>query len=147
MLLFLYVLCDDALRIHERYGEAIAAYLDYQSALGLRAKDFGELTVWAGFGLVLLALLAATYRRSAPASRQATHGLAVLFGVLAFFGAFVDMVHMAVRERVLRHALGIIEDGGEMFAMSLVCWFVISLLQSPGSPPAWLARLTRATPR
>jgi hypothetical protein len=71
----------------------------------------------------------------------------VLFGIVVFFGAFVDMVHMAVRERVLRHALGIIEDGGEMFAMSLVCWFVISLLQTPGRPPALLARLTRATPR
>jgi hypothetical protein len=77
----------------------------------LRAKDFGELTVWAAVGLAVLLLLAATYVRSTPASK----------------------VHMLVEDRLLRHALLIIEDGGEMLAMSLVCWFV--------------ARLTGATPR
>ena len=128
-LLFAFVLCDDALRIHEEHGEPIAAYFGYQPAFGLRAKDLGELTVWAACGVAFLFVLAATYMRSDPAARRASRGVAVLFGVVVFFGAFVDMVHMAVREPLLRAALLVLEDGGEMLAMSLVCCLVLRLVQ------------------
>src|SRR5688572_20266475 len=64
MLLYGYLLCDDALRIHERAGGAIAAALSYQPALGLRAQDFGELSVSGVAGFVFLVSISTMYLRA-----------------------------------------------------------------------------------
>jgi hypothetical protein len=146
MLLFVFVLCDDALRIHERYGEALATQLAYPSVLGLRAKDLGELTVWTAFGLGFAALLFATYRRSSAEARRASRVLGLLFAILVFFGVALDMAHEAVSGRFLRHALGVIEDGGEMLAMSLICWFAFALAANGGSARAFPPQSAGVTP-
>ena len=66
MLLYAYLLCDDVFQIHERGGGAIARYRGYEDelalgaqegALGLRAQDFGELTVFRVFGLLFLVFI------------------------------------------------------------------------------------------
>jgi hypothetical protein len=129
MLVFAYVLFDDALRIHERGGAAAAAFFGYRPSFGLRAQDFGELTVWVAFGLAFVLVLLVSYARASAESRRAARGIARLFAVLVFFGAFIDMLHSAAQPPLLRAALGIVEDGGEMLAMSLVCCYAVKLLQ------------------
>jgi hypothetical protein len=138
-LLFAYVVCDDAFQIHERGGKLIAPYLGYEPAFGLMPKDFGEVTVWAAFGVAFLTAITAAYLNSSPAARKASLGIAQLFCLLALFGAVVDVAHSAVPTaglaRYLRAAVGVIEDGGEMLAMTLICWYVVKVLERGGKAP------------
>ena len=92
--LFAYVLFDDALRIHETLCTHITAKLDLHAAFGLRAKDFGELLVSAIAAVILVSPLILLYRHGVPPFRQATRHLLLLLLSLAFFGIFVDMLHV-----------------------------------------------------
>lgn len=130
--LFGYLLLDDSFFIHEDGGAALAARFGYQGALGLRDLDFGELTVTAFAGLIFLTLILAAYLRSRRDARNASADLAVLVCVLAFFGVFIDMVHIVVEPAYGKLTLAVIEDGGEMVAMSLACWYTLGLVGRHG---------------
>ena len=143
MLLYTYLLCDDAFQIHEHGGDAIARHWDYESALGLRAQDFGELTVSGAFGLAFLVLILIMYLRSTRDARNASQDLALLFGVLVFFGVIIDMLHIVAGGGYGEVFFGVVEDGGEMFAMSLVCWYALNLLERRGNTPTSLWQLTK----
>lgn len=142
MLLFTYLLVDDAFEIHERGGHAIASHWAYESSFGLRAQDFGELTVSGMFGLVFLVLILITYLRSTRDARNASKNLAFLFGVILFFGVIVDMLH-SIAGVGYEVVFGVTEDGGEMFAMSIVCWYVLNLVEHRGNVPTSLWQLTK----
>jgi len=126
-LLFLYLLFDDALEIHEKFGGYIATRLEFTPFLGLRAQDFGELAVSAMSAAMLLTSLILPYVRGLGAFKQVTRHLLLLLLVLAFFGIFVDMLHIALMEWKVRYLLGVWEDGGEMVAMSFIAWYVFLL--------------------
>lgn len=143
MLLYAYLLCDDAFQIHERGGNVIVRNSDYQDALGLRAQDFGELTVSAVSGLVFLVLILTMYWRSTRSARNATQDLALLFGALAFFGVIVDMLHILAGDGQSEAFLAVVEDGGELLAMSLACGYVLNLLARRGSVPTSLWQRAR----
>jgi hypothetical protein len=146
MLLYAYLLWDDAFQVHERGGKAIAKHWGYEDALGLRAQDFGELTVAGAFGLTFLVLIGMMYLRSAHDARNASKDLALLLCVMVFFGVIVDMLHIAASRLVGRYAgmaLGVVEDWGEMLTMSVVCWYVLNLLERGGNVPASLWQQTR----
>jgi hypothetical protein len=133
--LFLYLLLDDSLRLHERLGRTVAGQLEYIPGLQLRAQDFGELTVLAVVGLLFAVFLALAWQRSDRDFRRDSKYLTLLVGCLALFGVVLDMVHVIVRAREAAGAIGLLgvtaigllEDGGELVAMSLVCWYTYKL--------------------
>lgn len=125
-LLFVYLLFDDALSIHETLGHIIADKLSLSAAFNLRARDFGELLVSAFFGLFFLILIGTVYRFSESTSRKASKYLIKMLLALAFCGIAVDMAHMAIKS-IPSFLLVILEDGGEMVVMSLIAWFVFVL--------------------
>lgn len=143
MLLFAYLLCDDAFQIHERGGDAIARYWGYESALGLRAQDFGELTAAGVFGLVFLVLIVIMSLRSTRDAKNASKDLTLLFGVIVFFGVIIDMLHIVAGDGYAQGAFGVVEDGGEMLAMSVVCGYVLNLVERRGIASTSLWQLTR----
>ncbi len=51
--------------------------------------------------------------------------MALFILLLAFFGVFFDMVHVAIPWG--ESLWGIIEDGGEMLTMSIIVWYVFNL--------------------
>jgi hypothetical protein len=142
-LLFTYLLCDDALTVHERMGQVIARQWNYSSALGLRAQDFGELTVSMVAGSAFLVLITYFYLRCSNNAKNVSKDLALLLGVLVFFGVFIDMVNSIVRDRPVR-GLGILESGGEMAAMSMITSYVVALLERQRHVPGSLWHLTKA---
>lgn len=142
-LLFTYLLCDDALAIHERIGQVIEGHWNFVPALGLRARDFGELTVSVVVGSAFLVLITYFYLRCSNNARKVSKDLVLLMGLLIFFGVFVDMVHTAVRDLPVK-GLSIIEDGGEMIAMSMIASYGVHLLEQQGHVPGLLWRLTIA---
>lgn len=130
MLLFAYMLGDDALQVHERIGALIAGDWQFRPAVGLRPQDFGELAVSAVFGLALASLIALMYGRSGRLARTDTRTLVRLIAALGFFGVGMDMAHEIVDGsiRYLGGFVGIIEDGGEMVVASVLCWYVATLV-------------------
>jgi hypothetical protein len=127
-LLFFYLLLDDALQIHEAFGVYLASSFEFAPAIGLRAVDFGELAVSGIAAIVFLVSLAFIYVSETGGFRMASRHLLLLLFALAFFGIFVDMLHVAVDMgwRVT-WLLGVIEDGGEMVAISLMASYVFLL--------------------
>lgn len=116
MAIVAYLLLDDGLTIHETVGDLIAGSLAYPAALGLRPRDFGELTVLALVAVIIVGLLVWTYLRSATSARHFCLRLVGAMVLLAFFAAGVDMVHAMTP--VAADYVGTLEDFGEMISVS-----------------------------
>jgi hypothetical protein len=91
--------------------------------------DLFELGSSAIIGSVVLVLLFVFYRRSAPDIRLTQNVLFVLFALLIGFGVALDFFDRFFSSRVLSELLKLIEDGGEMLAMSLICWYAFVLFE------------------
>lgn len=128
-LVMLVMVIDDAAQLHERAGRSIATTLDLSGAFGLRGQDLGELIFWAVVGTLLLALLAIAHVGITATDRRRSAGLFGCLLLLGFFGIIVDMVHVLLSDwdRPRRIAI-IIEDGGELMALSILLVYVVWLL-------------------
>lgn len=140
-LLFTYLLCDDALTIHESLGRMIAMRLELVPVLGIRAADVGELIVSAIAGAVFLVLIGGFYLRGSENGKSVSRDLTLLLAVLVFFGVVVDAVHLAIQEHRI-HGLTVFEDSGEMVAMSLIASYAVRLWEQRGAGAGLLWRLT-----
>lgn len=136
-LLFTYALCDDALGFHEQVGGVIVSHWNYAPALGLRAQDFGELTVSVAVGSAFLVLITYFYLRCSNNAKNVSKDLAVLFGSLVFFGVFLDAVNSIV------DGLTMVEEAGEMATMSIITSYVVRLLERQEHVPGLLWQLAR----
>lgn len=132
---FGYIGFDDALMVHERVGEKIAEALEFPAMFGLRSVDFGELTVYAIAGLVLLPFLLAAYRWGDSTFRRVSRHLVGLLLVFALFGGVVDMIHIMVTHPTINTILGLVEDGGEMVVMSIIVGYVVHQALAPSKVP------------
>ncbi|GEM_PF-423035 len=125
---FTYLLFDDALAIHEKVGERIARNLTMIPPLGLRLQDIGELAVTGVAGAFLLSFVLVSYRYGPKTFRKMSHDLFPLIFALAFFGVFVDMLHISIQPGwKTNQVLTVIEDGGEMIIASIICWYIFLL--------------------
>jgi hypothetical protein len=122
--LFGYLLLDDAFALHEAFGRSAASLVSLPTVGSVRPEHMGELLFYVAMGLVFAGVLAAALRNGDTAGRSLSVALALPFAVLVFFGVVVDVLHSLVRDRSYRYAAGIIEDGGEMLAMSALVTIV-----------------------
>lgn len=136
-LLYFYILLDDSLQIHERLGSHIAHLFHFHPAFGLRPVDFGEMSVYATFGIIFFVLLVFSYYKSNSEGRRISNYLFLLLAALMVFGFMVDMIDIMVQSITdndfISVWLGIIEDGGEMLVISITAWYVLCL--NPGYTP------------
>ncbi len=121
-ILFMYLLFDDSLQIHERLGSILSNRLHLQPGFALRADDIGQIGASALFGILLFSVLGFAYLLSDDTAKQVSKRLFILVVCVAFFGVVVDMFHVAIPGGGL--ILGIIEDGGEMVIMSMIVSYV-----------------------
>lgn len=135
MLLFGVLLLDDALRLHEQAGTVIAQGLGLAPAFGLRAKDFGEILFAAGIGGIAAALVAFTFWRGAPASKQVSADILFLLCILGFFGVFFDALHTIAyfKAPALAALFTLIEDGGEMLVISVLTAYAFDIASNSGT--------------
>lgn len=146
--LFFYLLADDAVSLHEKGGRYFADNFStiFQPMLGLRAVDFGELVVSAAVGSITLGAVLLFYWRGNPDFQKASRHLMVLAMFLAIFGVIVDMLHMLFKgSKALYAGMGLLEDGGEMIAMSLLLWYVLLLELKNAQPCASLLKNLRTS--
>ena len=132
-LIFLYLLADDSLSVHETGGGLLVEALNIQPALNLRAQDFGELLVTAIAGGILFSMLFVAYYFATAPTRHVTHQLLLFVAGLAFFGVFVDMVHSALPFG--NFFFGLIEDAGEMLIMSVIVGYCFALIHDHDHKP------------
>jgi hypothetical protein len=118
--LFLYVLCDDLFMIHESAGLYISDVFELSNPL-VRSRDVGELLVSLTAGTLLFGIIGFAYVFGSKAFRAFSHDLIVLFGLLAFFGIVVDLIHaMFTFNRLYSFLMAAVEEVGEMLVMSLI---------------------------
>lgn len=115
---------DDFMEIHENLGLKVARAVDLPEVAGLRGQDLGELLVWAALGLPLLVAVLWCLRTADARARRDSVTFLLLIGVLVFFAAGLDALHMAGSDDPTTMwdvtATGVIEDGGELLALSLL---------------------------
>lgn len=132
-LLFTYILLDDSLRIHERFGKYLVKLFEIKPMFDLRAQDYGELSVSMLFGLLLFAIIGASYLFSENLEKKISTHLFILMVLLAFFGIFFDMIDVAIHWGT--KLWGLVEDGGEMIVMSMIVWYTFGLGNREINPP------------
>lgn len=128
---FVYLLLDDAVKIHETVGGMLAANINAEPVMGLRLQDYGELIVSFCAAVFVLTPVAVAMLKGSSEFRKASLDLGFLIGLLAFFGIVVDMLHVALPTgRVSYFVLGTVEDGGEMLAGSLMVAYALVRINS-----------------
>ena len=125
--IFLFLLVDDVMGVHERLGSEITRLLHYRDLWGLRGNDFGKLTFWALAGGACLVVFLGGYLQSDRRTRRI--GQLFLLGIagLVLVGIGIDLVGVLAKQldasllgRAVRFGLRVAEDGGEMILASLL---------------------------
>ncbi len=123
-LLFVLLLLDDAFKIHETIGRIVASFLTFVAPFNLRLQDVGELLASALLGLLVICVLLWAFARADQAFRKRSIDIALLVGILAFFGVGVDLLGPLSESPLYRVSVGTLEDVGEMLVASVMVWYV-----------------------
>lgn len=121
-----FILLDDALELHERTGAALISHAGLPTVAGIGGDLYAEMILWLSAAVPLLGLIALGYRRDRGLRRLSRWFLGLL-AALFFFGGVVDALHAAapyVEQPTVRFFLArtlLLEDGGEMVVLSLLC--------------------------
>jgi hypothetical protein len=129
--LFVWLLIDDSMRIHERVGGFLATHVSLPSMGGSLPQDIGELVGLVIPAGVFLVMLAYTYFRASPSARVQMRQFAYLLALLGACGVFVDLLIAVLglrdEESAVLRVFNVIEDGGEMVAMTCLLVFTCRL--------------------
>jgi len=124
-IIFMYLLLDDALEIHETIGGKILG--DRLSSVlpveGIVAYDLGQLIFAILVCAALLTAVLIAYYFSTKFVRAISRYLLLLLGAFAFFSIAADAIIAFTRVR----GCSFIEDGGELIVMSAIVWFILSV--------------------
>lgn len=127
-IVFLYFLADDSLAIHETLGALVAARVSFELPLGLEPVDFGDLVTLFSAAAALALLVCAAQLGAGRNVKHAFIELAALAVLLGLFGVAADLLHGLFKaDPLLDFMLGVLEDGGEMIAASLLVWYCFRL--------------------
>ncbi len=111
-LLILYLVLDNAFRVHEHLGTLLMP----------NHQNRGELAAFAGLGAIIASIAAFTYVRASQ--RERADILAVAVGILLVGGtaAGVDAIRALLvgRSLLFSRTMLIVEDGGELIAQSVL---------------------------
>jgi hypothetical protein len=132
VVLFVFLLLDDMLRIHESLGELSTNILARlitipDSFSNLRLQDLGELAVAGALGLIFLSTISIPYFRGDLDTKKVFNALFLFLGIFVFFGVGLDFIDRLFNARIIRESLKLLEDGGEMLVMSFIVWYTDSL--------------------
>lgn len=124
--LYLFIWFDDAALYHERLGSVLAGTGLLPGLPGLRLKDSGEMLAWALAAIAFACLLPWAWRGRRKGDPGIVALVAASFAALVVFAVAFDMVHMMLPNR-LGTLVGILEDGGEMVAISAAAIVALGL--------------------
>jgi nucleoside recognition membrane protein YjiH len=134
-ILFGYLLFDDSCQFHERVGAQIAQFFDLAPAFYLKPQDCGQLMVCLFAGLMFFTLIGGAFLFSTNEVKKVSKRLVLFLGIIAFFGVLFDALHSMVYLLPIGSFIGVLEDGGEMLAASITCWYVYIVFENDGREP------------
>lgn len=133
--LFLFLLLDDYYEIHDHVARALGEQISITALDSLHPQNRGELFVYSVILAIAAPLLWLAVRRVTPPSRAFVGALAAGVVMIGLFGVAVDVLHGAldamlggvsdVIGKIFNRLMTILEDGGEMIAMSVCVWLCI----------------------
>jgi hypothetical protein len=139
ILVFAYLLVDEASLLHQKIGDYIAssfaAHLPHAPSLQPR---YLELAVLVMVGTLLMAIVAWAYFRSPRSFREMSKDMLLFIVAWAFFGVFTDMAAAVMRGPLIEFVSDKVEDFGEMVVLSLIVWYVFLLTIRNGAPDLFL---------
>ncbi|MEP5338987.1 MAG: hypothetical protein ABJL44_19545 [Algibacter sp.] len=126
LFVFVFLLLDDSMQLHENCGGWIAQKFNYSPAFGLRAQDLGELTFVSVVGIGLMLFLILGFYFGDKKIRKINIDIGLIFSVFLFFGVVVDILHQLLSENeTLSFIMVLLEDGGEMIVLSVMTWYFL----------------------
>ena len=127
---FLYIFLDDAFQIHERIGNVIAGALGFETLYGIRAQDFGELSVFGSFGAFFFIIGIMVYLRLDGFHKKIWKNLFLLMVLLVVCGIGFDILNELFDDSAISIGMfrigtlfGALEDFGEMVVLSFFVWY------------------------
>lgn len=122
------VFIDDALAVHEKVGGPLAAALGLPGFGAVRPNHLGEGVFLALMGIISCGALEAAWRFGRNPDRMLTLALMPSFAALAICAVALDLISSLTRRLTVAPVFALLEDGGEMMAMSVllstVCAYV-----------------------
>lgn len=135
-IIFLWLMLDDALQIHEKAGGAAAAKLIAKFFVVSKEDlyHYGQFAYSATAGLFILMAGAIIYYYSNTELRKIFRNIFALLLLITFFGVFIDFVSYLiapVKTVLMVHIMNFFEEAGEHIAMSItLCYcFMLALSQ------------------
>ena len=117
-IVFLLILADDSLQLHEYIGSVLSRAFPENREL---YQTLFELAAFAVLGIICLILILIPWRRTPRDVKTLLAPMALLFLGLVFCGVGLDMIHgFAPRQSLISGILLIGEDGGELVFTSLL---------------------------
>lgn len=143
--LFFLIFAFESLKLHTYGGVLFAQNVEVASVGGFRAQDLGEFLTALWTGIPLVVFLYFGFRNSTHVARCTGVILGLSAGLLLFFAVGIDALAAVLKSR----RLGLIEEIGEIFAMTIACALAIILYRHPdiaGSgyvTPRWASATAR----
>lgn len=126
-MIFLYATADDSLQFHERAGDIIAVRIAPYIPLASGLDDVGEAIFLSLLGLLLVAPMFFVFIKMDSKPKKTSFRCFVLLCMFFFFAVAIDVLHGVFGSNVLHLVFGLIEGGGELISLSIICWFVFRL--------------------
>lgn len=134
-LVFLLILVDDAVQIHETLGEFLSEVLPFPTIIQERGEEISELLAFAGMGIIAVALTATLFFRHGDVARKLSVRFLYIVIGLVLFGVLIDFLHQLIAvfsrgttvDGYLPPLFSLIEDGGEMIVGSFATAYVLTL--------------------
>jgi hypothetical protein len=126
-LLFIYLLADDLLGLHELFGFLFWQLFPTLDVAGIGSRNVGEFLFFALAGSVLLVFVWQAHRYSNAQSRTFTWWLLPWLGLLVLCGMVIDAIHIFFMEDPMSDFIfTLLEDGGETVVLSFMVWRVVA---------------------
>ncbi len=137
-LIFLWLMLDDALQIHEKFGgTTVGQYISKFYTLSREdIYHYGQFFYALGAGIILLLVGSQLYFFSSPEARKISRNIFALLLLLTFFGVFIDIISHIItplKTVLMVHVFNFIEEAGEHIAMSLILFYSYTLALSRAS--------------
>ena len=121
----LYLFWDDARALHEQFGAKIAPMLskdNYMNTLfiNFRYQDIGEIIYMLTIAFIIFIIFLISFRKANKTEKYFLKKIIKFLFIYGFFAIFVDLIHQFSWGKI-NYFLSIIEDGGEMIPITIIC--------------------------
>ncbi len=127
VIFFAFVLLDDSMQIHEKFGEYFNSMINSETNVLSHAKYLGEVFGFLSIGLLVMIPLFISYINGNQIFKQFFINIFFLISILVFFAVVLDFFHpVLINDTQASFILSFLEESGELFSVSLIFYITFS---------------------